>query len=100
MTLPLRRFVFWMHLVAGVSAGLVILLMSVTGVILAYEKQMIRWADDVSGPPATPGQPRLPLEDLVTRARTVYPDVVPGAVTVRRAVDAPVEVNFGQKGPV
>ena len=100
MTLPLRRFVFWMHLVAGVSAGLVILLMSVTGVILAYEKQIIRWADDVSGPPATPGQPRLPLEDLVTRARTVYPDVVPGAVTVRRAVDAPVEVNFGQKGPV
>ena len=65
MTLPLRRFVFWMHLVAGVSAGLVILLMSVTGVILAYEKQIIRWADDVSGPPATPGQPRLPLEDLV-----------------------------------
>jgi uncharacterized iron-regulated membrane protein len=100
MTLPLRRLVFWMHLVAGVSAGLIILMMSVTGVILTYEKQIIRWADDASGPPASPGQPRLPLEDLIARARTVHPDVVPGAVTVRRAVDAPVEVNFGQNGPV
>jgi uncharacterized iron-regulated membrane protein len=100
MTLPLRRFVFWMHLAAGVSAGLVILIMSVTGVILAYEKQIIRWADGVSAPPATPGQTRLPLDELVDRARRVHPGVAAGAVTVRRQVDAPVEVNFGQKGTV
>ena len=100
MTLPLRRFVFWMHLVAGVSAGLVILIMSVTGVILAYEKQIIRWADGVSGPPATPGQARLPIDDLVARASAVHPGVTAGAITLRRQVDAPVEVNFGQKGTV
>ena len=100
MTLPLRRFVFWMHLAAGVAAGVIILVMSVTGVILAYEKQMIRWADGVSGAPATAGQPRLPIDDLVVRAATVHPGVAPGLVTVRRAVDAPVEVNFGQKGSV
>ena len=100
MTLPLRRFVFWMHLAAGVSAGLVILIMSVTGVILAYEKQIIRWADGVSGPPATPGQARLPIDDLVARASAVHPGVTAGAITLRRQVDAPVEVNFGQKGTV
>ncbi len=100
MTLPLRRFVFWMHLVSGVVAGLVILLMSVTGVLLAYEKQIIHWADGVEGPPSSPGQVRLPLEELVTRVQAAHPGAVPGAVTVRRDVDAPVEVNVGRAGSV
>jgi uncharacterized iron-regulated membrane protein len=33
----LRRILFWLHLAAGVTAGLVILVMSVTGVILSFE---------------------------------------------------------------
>ena len=41
----LRRIVFWLHLATGVSAGAVVLIMSVTGVLLTYEKQMLRWAD-------------------------------------------------------
>lgn len=100
MTLPLRRVVFWMHLIAGVSAGLVILIMSVTGVILAYEKQIIRWADGVQAPPTSPGQSRLPLDELVARAQAAQPEVAPSAVTVRRAADAPVEVAFGRAGSV
>ena len=99
MTLPLRPVVFWMHLVAGVSAAAIVLLMSVTGVLLAYEKQIIRWADGYKTPPATAGQARLPLEDLVARAsdgRTGPPPTV----TVRRALDAPVEVAFGREGTV
>ncbi len=35
-----RKILFWSHLVAGVSAGLVILVMSATGVLLAFEKQV------------------------------------------------------------
>ena len=40
-----RKLLFWCHLTAGVTAGIVILIMSVTGVLLAYEKQIISWAD-------------------------------------------------------
>ena len=99
MTLPLRRVVFWLHLCAGVAAGLVILLMSVTGVLLAYEKQIIRWADGYHGAPATAGQPRLPLEQLVEKARASHAGT-PASVNVRNAVDAPVEVSFGREGSV
>ena len=38
----LRRVIFWCHLVAGVVAGTIVLIMSVTGVLLTYEKQMAR----------------------------------------------------------
>ena len=40
-----RSVVFWMHLVCGVVAGVVVLIMSITGVALTYEKQMLEWAD-------------------------------------------------------
>ena len=36
-----RRIVFWAHLSAAVAVGLVILLMSATGVLLAYERQIV-----------------------------------------------------------
>jgi hypothetical protein len=36
--MTLRKAIFWLHLIVGVSTGLVILIMSVTGVMPAYEK--------------------------------------------------------------
>ena len=40
-----RRLLFWSHLVCGVAAGIVILIMCVTGVALTYQKEMQWWAD-------------------------------------------------------
>ncbi|MFT2090055.1 PepSY-associated TM helix domain-containing protein [Paraglaciecola sp. 2405UD69-4] len=38
-----RKFVFWSHLVVGICVGLVVFIMSVTGVLLTYEKQIKEW---------------------------------------------------------
>ena len=35
-----RSFVFWLHVAAGCTAGIVILVMSVTGILLAFERNM------------------------------------------------------------
>ena len=43
--MKLRKIIFWLHLVGGLIAGAVVLVMSVTGVLLAFERQMIEWAD-------------------------------------------------------
>ena len=40
-----RKLIFWLHLIAGVIAGAVILIMCVTGVALAFEKEIIAWAE-------------------------------------------------------
>jgi uncharacterized iron-regulated membrane protein len=62
--MTLRTLVFWPHLIAGIVAGSVILLMSVTGVILTYERQLIAWSDSEfrsnPAPRAPPGSPRKP----------------------------------------
>ena len=68
-----RRVLFWMHLACGVVAGVFILLMSVTGVLLTYEHQMVASAEGRNHVAITADRPRpvsythltLPTSDLV-----------------------------------
>jgi uncharacterized iron-regulated membrane protein len=65
--MPLRKLVFWLHLVAGLLVGVVVLIMSVTGVLLTYELQIIQWAERTSCEPSAGG--RLPVATLVERLK-------------------------------
>lgn len=91
----LRNVIFWCHLVAGAGAGVVILIMSVTGVLLAYERQLTRWADTRDYVVARPGTdaPRLPLGALLDKAREGQ-TAAPTAVTVYGDGDEPATVLF------
>jgi uncharacterized iron-regulated membrane protein len=87
-----RKTVFWCHLSAGVFAGLVVLIMSVTGVLLTYEKQIIAWADTRNyqvAPPA-PGASRLSVETLLARAAEALPGTTITNVTLRADAAEPV----------
>ncbi|HEX2252530.1 MAG TPA: PepSY-associated TM helix domain-containing protein [Thermoanaerobaculia bacterium] len=97
MTLPLRQVVFWLHLTAGVVAGAVVLVMSVTGVLLAYEEQLVAWAERGAHAAAVPpGAERRTLATLVARAAATVPDAEPSAVLVEAESAAPVRVAFGR----
>jgi uncharacterized iron-regulated membrane protein len=68
--MTLRKLIFWIHLIAGIAAGLVILIMSFTGVLLAYEKQIVSWADrSLLGEAPPSDAKRLPLQTLVDTAK-------------------------------
>jgi len=45
MVLKLRTALFWMHLAVGVVAGLFILNMAVSGILIAYSKQITALAE-------------------------------------------------------
>ena len=69
VALTMRKFLFWPHLLAGVLAGIVILVMSVTGVLLTYEKQVIAWADRPFNTVSAPhGAARLTIDQLLAAA--------------------------------
>lgn len=40
-----RKTIFWLHLGSGVITGLVVAMMSVTGVFLTYQNQVFAWSD-------------------------------------------------------
>src|SRR5215207_8455228 len=93
----LRRIIFWCHLPVGVCAGVVILVMCVTGVLLAYEKQITSWADtrgSRSAPPAEQTQ-HLPVETLIAKAREGR-TANPTSVTLKSDPLAPAEIAFGR----
>lgn len=93
-----RRWLFWAHLVCGVTAGLVILIMSVTGVLLTYQRQMQWWADTrhFQSTPA-PRAHRLSSAALLAAATTVDPDATPTGISLRADSSAPAAVTLGTK---
>lgn len=103
-----RKALFWLHLAAGLLAGVVIFIMSFTGAILAFEHEIVAWAErDVRRVVApAPGAVALPLDDLIAAAREAATD--PDAesaprvsgVTVSSDPQAAVAVNFGRDQPV
>ncbi|HJU56235.1 MAG TPA: PepSY-associated TM helix domain-containing protein, partial [Pyrinomonadaceae bacterium] len=95
-----RKVIFWCHLVAGVAAGLIILMMCVTGVLLAYERQITYWADTrgYQVQPPSPAIARQGVETLLANVRAVRPGAT--AVTLRADPTAPAEVSFGREGNI
>jgi uncharacterized iron-regulated membrane protein len=94
-----RKLLFWMHLITAVTAAAVILVMSVTGVLLTYQRQITAWADTRgldAGPPA-PGATRLGAEALLARARQASPGAAPTSLKWHADPAAPAEVAFGRE---
>lgn len=95
----LRTVLFWLHLTAGVIAGAIILLMSVTGVLLTYEKQLAHWADLRQLPAIdAPVSVRLSPDSLVTLAQAANGGKTPSAITLRSDPREPALVAFGRDG--
>ncbi len=96
----LHKIVFWSHLLAGVTAGVVIFIMSATGVILMYEHQMVEYAErDVREvvPPGANAR-RLSLDEIVAKARAQNPDARPTGVVLLNGSTASVAVSFSREG--
>jgi uncharacterized iron-regulated membrane protein len=90
-----RTVLFWLHLVTGVVAGAVILLMCVTGVALTYEKQMLEWADRRSeSVPLPPDARPLSPETLLASAVAAEAGAAPTGITLRADSRAPATVTF------
>ena len=93
-----RKVFFWSHLVSGVLAGLVILMMSVTGVLLTYERQILAWAEQSDFLSDIQGQERLTVDQLFFIAKTEYPDSSPTSIVITNDPGAPVTFSAGRSG--
>ncbi len=86
----MRKLLFWSHLIAGLLAGLIILLMSATGVVLTYERQLVTWADTRGYRVTSPGAPPLTPEALLTPLAARQPS----SLTVYADPQRPALVQF------
>ena len=69
-----RKCIFWSHLVVGVSVGIVIFIMSATGVLLTYEKQLIDWEESLYSVPFQNDVETLTTDDVLAILRDKHPE--------------------------
>lgn len=92
-----RQVVFWAHLSCGVLVGLVVLMMSVTGVLLTYERQMMSWANQNSVPEFEIQAERTSILNMLQAARVYAPEPEPSAVVFSSDPAAAVAVQLGRE---
>lgn len=96
----LRKAVFWIHLCCGVAAGLVILMMSFTGVVLTYERQLLARQDKASYfQEPDVGEVRLPVDALLELAET-NSRITPTVITLASDPAAPAVLREGRSDSV
>ncbi len=98
----IRKCIFWVHLSSGVIAGVVILIMSVTGVLLTFQKQIVDFANReyTTVRPSHPGAAPMELNGVLKAARNAEPEAQPTSVTIRPDPSEAYVVSFGRSKTV
>ena len=94
-----RRLVFWLHLFTGLTAGAVILVMSVTGVLLTFAPQIVDYAERdlrTVAPPAVDAS-RVSLVKVVAAAQDVRGGEPAITVAFRSEPQSSIRVGFGRE---
>jgi len=93
-----RRVLFWMHLGAGVLAGILILFFSITGSLLAYQRPIQHAMDKryYRTAPVPSSATRMPLETLIASTESAAHAPVE-AVTVHPEAASPIEMQTANR---
>ena len=93
----IRSIIFWTHLTCGIVAGIVVFTMSLTGVLLTYERQINNWVAESRYVQAPPNTVRMPLDDLIGLQQLAQPDQPATAVVITNDPGAPVTFRAGRR---
>jgi uncharacterized iron-regulated membrane protein len=94
-----RKVLFWTHLVLGLTAGLFILTIAVTGSILAFEPQIVEFAErKVRRVEMKGAGERLSPERIVEAASAEKEGKRAMGLTLKRDGNFSVVVSFGKEG--
>ncbi len=96
-----RKIIFWLHLATGVFAGTVIFIMSVTGALLSFEKNIAEFAEREMRVVAPPENARrLSAREILVKVREAKPEAKPSAISLPNEPHAAWLVAFGRDGQV
>lgn len=93
-----RKILFWTHLSCGIIAAVGILTMSVTGVLLTYERQIKDLASRAAYVPESQRIERLSLDRLRDHAVELKPAAADGSIVINADLGAPISFRAGRRG--
>jgi uncharacterized iron-regulated membrane protein len=96
-----RKMLFWLHLSAGLTAGVIIFIMCVTGALLAFERQIIEYSEnDARFVTVRSEASRLMPQQVIDKLREARPDAKPSAISITSEPNSAWLFNLGRDGQV
>lgn len=96
-----RKILFWLHLISGVIAGVVIFIMSVTGALLSFEKDIAEYFEREMRYVAPIENARaLTAQEVLAKVLEAKPEAKPSALALPSEPNAAWQVSLGREGQV
>lgn len=96
--MTIRRLWLKAHLWVGLTIALPLILVAVSGSVLVFEDALDRALNPALSY-VTPGARPLPLDELVSRVRTAYPDAQLGSLTLPEQPNLALEISANTTPP-
>lgn len=97
-----RKILFWLHLIAGVIAGIVIFIMCVTGALLSFEKNIAEFFERDMRYVAAPAEnsTRISVTEILDKLREAKPEAKPSNIALPNEPNAAWQVSLGREGQI
>ncbi len=93
-----RSVLFWTHLAAGLVCGVIIFIMSFTGVVLAFESELVAWAERDARQVEVPASAqRLSADELLAAFGAAQPEVEASGLQFSADPAAAAVVSAGRR---
>lgn len=94
----LKKVFFQIHWFLGITAGLILSLMGVTGAIYSYDQQILKWINQDSYVVQAATTPKLTPAQLYQHFNQQQPEIVINSVTIEASTTASSTVNIKKEG--
>jgi len=89
---------FKIHLILGLTAGLILFIIGLSGAILSFEKEILNVVNKQSYIVKVATTPKLTVTELMDSFQKKFPDSKINAVTFSKADNSSVTINIAVKG--
>ncbi|QXB45597.1 PepSY domain-containing protein [Acinetobacter seifertii] len=93
-----KKFLFQIHWFLGISAGLILSIMGVTGAIFSYDQQILKWVNTDSYVVQAESSPKLTPAQLYQHFTTTQPEIKINSITIAKDPTASSVVNIEKEG--
>jgi uncharacterized iron-regulated membrane protein len=101
MVKKFRKVIFWLHLITGLTAGIFIFIMCVSGALLSFQPNILEFAESEMRYVQTPPDiNRLEIGEIIEKASVAKPDAKSSNLTLQNDPKAAAVVSFGREGQV
>lgn len=93
-----KKILFQIHWFLGISAGLILSIMGVTGAIYSYDQQILKWVNSDSYVVQAENTPKLTPAQLYQHFNTTQPEIKINSITIAKDPTSSSVVNIEKEG--